>query len=155
MSRAFTKEDDAGDELPELPVSRGPNYVTPRGLELLKEAARELALRRASAKAAGEDMRAIDRDFRYLEARIGTAVVVPPGSGVEARFGARVALEDESGERRTFRIVGEDEARTDPAALLAWSSPLAEALLGAKAGDSVSWKGSSRHIVISVDWEAK
>ena len=38
MSRAFVKEsdgDDAGD-LPELPVSEHPNYVTPRGLSLLR-----------------------------------------------------------------------------------------------------------------------
>jgi hypothetical protein len=41
MSRAFTKEGDAGDDLPERPVSQGPNYVTPHGLELLRAAVLE------------------------------------------------------------------------------------------------------------------
>jgi transcription elongation GreA/GreB family factor len=151
MSRAFTKEDDAGDDLPELPVSPGPNYVTPRGLDLLKSAAQELAERRKAARAAAKEIKHIDRDLRYLEARINAAIVVPLGKGPEARFGATVTLQDEAGERHTYRIVGEDEARTDPN-LLPWSSPLAQALLGAKAGDSISWKGSPRYTLLSVEY---
>ena len=88
MSRAFTKETDAGDDLPERPVPAGPNYVTPRGLELLKEAARKLAERRKEAQADGGDLAPIDRDLRYLEARINGATLVPRGKGPEARFGA-------------------------------------------------------------------
>jgi len=140
MSRAFTKEDDAGEDLPERPVPPGPNYVTPRGLELLKTAGRDLAARRAAALAKGGDVAAFDRDLRYLEARITGAILVPPGAGDEARFGARVTIEDETGARRTYRIVGEDEARTDEA-FLPWSSPLALAMMGARAGDTVSWDG--------------
>ena len=154
MSRAFTKEDDAGEELPERPVSAGPNYVTPRGLDQLKAAAGELVARRKETAAAGGDLGPIDRDLRYLEARINGAVVVPPGSGPEARFGARVTLQDESGNRTTFRIVGEDEARTDPS-LLAWSAPLAQAIFGAKAGATVSWKGPEgliRYAVVAVEY---
>jgi transcription elongation GreA/GreB family factor len=154
MSRAFTKEDDAGEDLPERPVPAGPNYVTPRGLELLKRAATELVERRRNASAAGGDLKPIDRDLRYLEARIGGAIVVPPGSGSEVRFGARVTLEDESGLSRTFRIVGEDEARTDPS-FLPWSAPLAGALLGAKAGETVRWKGPEgavAHKVVAVEY---
>lgn len=137
MSRAFTKEDDAGDDMHERPVPQGPNYVTPRGLDLLRQAVRELVAKREKAA----DKKAVDRDLRYLEARIDSAIVVPSGSGTEARFGAKVTLEDARGARRTFHIVGEDEAREDPDALLPWSAPLAQALLGAKAGDAVSWEG--------------
>lgn len=39
MSRAFVKESDeelAAGELPERALSDQPNYVTPRGLELLR-----------------------------------------------------------------------------------------------------------------------
>ena len=37
MSRAFVKDsDDAGDALPEIPLSEHPNYVTPRGLAQLR-----------------------------------------------------------------------------------------------------------------------
>jgi transcription elongation factor GreB len=153
MSRAFTKEDDAGEDLPELPVPAGPNYVTPRGLELLHAAVRELAERKKQAREAGEKAR-IDRDLRYLEARINTATVVPPGSGAEARFGARVTIEDEGGQKKTFRIVGEDEARTD-AALLAWSAPLVSEVFGAKAGDAFTWEspeGRIRYKILSVDY---
>src|SRR5690348_4866406 len=105
MSRAFTKEDDAGDELPERPVSQGPNYVTPRGLERLRETVRALVAKRAEP---GADLKRVDRDLRYLEARIDSAIVVPRGGGDEARFGARVALRDAAGKIRTFQIVGED-----------------------------------------------
>lgn len=138
MSRAFTKEDDAGDELPERPVPDGPNYVTPRGLELLRAAVRDLVAARAKP---GADIKRIDRDLRYLEARIDSAVVVPRGSGAEARFGARVTLRDAAGRLQTFQIVGEDEARESPQ-LLPWSAPLAHAVLGRKAGDEVSWEGA-------------
>src|SRR5579885_1649505 len=105
MSRAFTKEDDAGDDLPERPVPEGPNYVTPRGLELLRAAVRELVAARARP---GADLKRVDRDLRYLETRIDSAIVVPRGSGGEARFGARVTLRDSAGKTRTFQIVGED-----------------------------------------------
>ena len=154
MSRAFTKEDDAGDDLPERPVPKGPNYVTPRGLEQLRDAAGKLVARRKQTAAAGGDLAPIDRDLRYLEARITGATLVPPGRGPEARFGARVTLEDESGRRTVFRIVGEDEARTGPE-LLPWSAPLAQALFGAKAGETVSWKGPEgpvRYSVITVEY---
>ncbi len=154
MSRAFTKEDDAGEELPERPVPQGPNYVTPRGLALLKAAAEELISRRKKTAAAGGDLKPIDRDLRYLEARIHGAIVVPPGSGPEIRFGARVTLADESGARKTFRIVGEDEARAAPD-FLPWSAPLAHAMLGAKAGEQFSWAGpdgGARYAVIAVEY---
>ena len=154
MSRAFTKEDDAGEELPERPVPEEPNYVTPRGLELLKQAGQDLVARRDKERAVGADVAAIDRDLRYLEARINSAIVVPSGSGPEIRFGARVGLEDETGKRIVYRIVGADEARTDPS-FLSWSAPLALALMGARAGDTVAWESGDgqRHMrVMEVDW---
>ncbi len=154
MSRAFTKEDDAGEDLPELPVPEGPNYVTPRGLELLKSAGRDLVARKKLATP--DTIKPIDRDLRYLESRITAAIVVPPGSGPEIRFGARVELEDEADQRTTFQIVGDDEARTSPA-FLSWSAPLALAMLGAKAGDTVTWEGGdavTRHRILSVDYPA-
>ncbi len=154
MSRAFTKEDDAGEDLPEKPVPEGPNYVTPRGLELLKQAGRDLVEKKKIAVAQSGDLRPIDRDLRYLEARINHATVIPPGSGDEIRFGARVTLEYENGERKTFSIVGEDEARTDTS-LIPWSGPLSMAVFGSKAGDVVLWdspEGSQKVKVISVDF---
>lgn len=151
MSRAFTKEDDAGDELPERPVPEGPNYVTPRGLELLRSAVLELVAERGRP---GADLKRVDRDLRYIEARIDSAIVVPRGGGAEARFGARVALRDGAGKVQTFQIVGEDEAR-EGTQFLPWSAPLANAVLGRKAGDEVSWEGpegTARLTLVSVEY---
>ena len=144
MSRAFTKEDDAGDDLVERPIPPGPNYVTRRGFDFLKNEAIRLVAQRKETAAAGGDLKPIDRDLRYLEARISGAIIVPKGKGgadAEARFGARVTIEDETGRSKTFQIVGEDEARTDDDKFLAWSAPLVQAMLGAKAGDKISWQG--------------
>lgn len=153
MSRAFTKEDDAGDDRPERPVPPGPNYVTARGLELLYAAVRDLAEKKEAADA--DEKARIDRDLRYLEARIDTATVVPPGAGPEIRFGATVTLKNAAGDRETFQIVGTDEARTGDR-FLAWSAPRAMALMGAQAGDTVSWDGpdgEARATVVAVRYE--
>lgn len=155
MSRAFTKEDDAGEDLPELPIPEGANYVTPRGLDLLKQMVRELVNRKRNAQI-GEDIRPIERDLRYFESRINSAIVVPLGSGPEIRFGATVEIEDRLGFRKQFTIVGDDEARTDPQ-FLSWSAPLAFNMLGAKAGDTVTWEspeGSQQHKIISVHYKS-
>ena len=154
MSRAFTKEDDAGDDLPERPLPPGPNYVTRRGLELLHEEGRALLARKKDAP--DEERKSIDRDLRYIEARITGAVVVPPGSGKEIRFGARVTYKDDAGQEKIIQIVGDDEARGDRTKL-PWSAPLANAMLGAKAGDGVQWKsdsGVNQYTIVAVDYPA-
>lgn len=149
MSRAFTKEDDAGEDLPERPVPSGPNYMTPRGMELLTATARELVDKKKKAQAEGGDIRPFDRDLRYLERRVDTAIVVPPGSGNEVRFGATITIEDPHGVQQTFQIVGEDEARTDEK-FLPWSSPFAGAFFGAKTGDTVSWDGPDGNVLYRI-----
>lgn len=152
MSRAFTKEDDAGESLPERPIPAGPNYVTPRGLELLKETGRQLVARRNKLPVEGGERLPLDRDLRYIEARINSAIIVPVGAGPEARFGARVTIENPVGKREIYQIVGEDEARTD-SKFIPWTSPLAQALFGSKEGDSVTWEGAdSKYKVVSIEW---
>jgi transcription elongation GreA/GreB family factor len=94
--------------------------------------------KKKKAVAEGGDVRPFDRDLRYLEARVNTAIVVPPGSGDEIRFGAYVTIENTGGVKTKFQIVGEDEARTG-SQFLAWSSPLVEELFGKKAGDAAKW----------------
>lgn len=145
MSRAFVKEDAGGPEaLPDLPVSPGPNWVTPEGLASLRArlAARaaDLAALKARDERQGLSEAAAERDIRYLEARLASAVVVePPGAPAEVAFGVRVTVEDGS-RARTYRIVGEDEA--DPArGLITASSPLARALMGLSVGDEAEWRG--------------
>ena len=50
------------------------------------------------------------------------------------RFGMRVTIEDEDGQRKTWRIVGEDEADAAEGTI-SHVSPMAQALFGKKVGD--------------------
>ncbi|MGO1068669.1 GreA/GreB family elongation factor [Lysobacter sp. CA199] len=148
MSRAFVKEGDGephpGD-LPELPISEHPNYVTPRGMALLRsrldDAARRIAALENDTDGARLERAHIEREVRWLQARILGAITIAPERQPPDRvaFGARVELIDDQGLEYRYRIVGEDEA--DPEhGLISWVSPLARALHGARVGESVTWK---------------
>jgi transcription elongation GreA/GreB family factor len=146
MSRAFVKEDGPDtDPLPDLPVSGHPNYVTERGLAALREAlaGRQADLARLKARADRLDRnpeKAAERDIRYLEARLRSAIpVTADPDPVEVAFGTRVMVADEDGTETVYEIVGEDEADA-PRGLIAPHSPLARALIGARAGDLVEWR---------------
>src|SRR5690606_22489457 len=85
MSRAFVNEDAGSDrpDLPELPLSKHPNYVTPRGLASLRArlALRiaDLALLRARSERLDKlPEAAAERDIRWLEARLASAIEVDP-----------------------------------------------------------------------------
>ena len=57
----------------------------------------------------------------------------------EIRFGAIVSVEEEDGQQLEITIVGEDEADIAKHKV-SWASPLAKALIGHKAGETVVWK---------------
>ncbi|HTO54754.1 MAG TPA: GreA/GreB family elongation factor [Myxococcota bacterium] len=148
MSKAFTDE-EAGEDAPivrpRAPLPPGvPNYVTRAGLALLQEELGGLAAERARVTALANEkerarrLGALAERRAALEARIATAELAPPPESVEVvRFGARVTVAGQDGERRC-RIVGVDEA--DPAqGKIAFTSPLARALLGHALGDEVTW----------------
>lgn len=150
MSRGFVKEDDlehAGTDLPERPISAHPNYVTPTGaLELQDwEASLQTALEAAKQKAddtfAKNKIAEIERDLRYVRARLDSAILVDPAAQTHETvlFGASVEVEDSEGEPSTFHIVGEDEANAAENKV-SWVSPLAKSLLGHKIGDTVTWQ---------------
>lgn len=150
MSRAFVKEGDGSlDPLPDLPVSPHPNYVTPAGLADLQARLRETQARLAALKARKERLdrlpeAAAERDIRYLEARLRTAILIDPATlpEDEVAFGLIVTVADEDGTERRFQITGEDEA--DPAlGRIAAHSPLARALMGGHVGDVVTWRKPS------------
>jgi transcription elongation GreA/GreB family factor len=158
MSRAFVKEgdgDESASDLPELPISEHPNYVTPRGMALLRarldEAARRRAAVDADAVGAGLERAHIEREMRWLQARILGAITIAPERQPADRiaFGARVEVVDDDGREYRYRIVGEDEA--DPElGLISWVSPLARALHGARVGDSVVWKRPAGDLAVEV-----
>lgn len=157
MSRAFVKEDRPDTEpLPDLPISPHPNYVTPRGLEALKArlAGSRSDLARLRAREDRLDLlpeKAAERDIRYLEARIASAIPVDPASQSldEVAFGARITVADADGEEATYEIVGEDEADA-ASGLIAPQSPLARALIGAGVGDTVVWHKPSGAVELEI-----
>ncbi len=166
MSRAFVKESDeelAAGELPERSLSDQPNYVTPRGLKLLRERMRDLQQERDQLAAADEPMAKqklleVKRDLRYFNAQVERAVVVDPDGQPhdEVRFGASVTISDEDGQRHTFYIVGDDEADV-AASRISWAAPLAKAVIGAKVGDTVKWQrpaGTTEVEIVSISYEA-
>lgn len=135
MSRAFVKETAEFAPPPERMVDEGPNLVTPEGLAQIDAhiARIESAMQSESNVLLRETLA---RDLRYWTIRKATAeMVTPDGDGGTVAFGSTVTIR--RGDReQTFRIVGVDEA--DPArGLVSFRSPLAQALLGARAGEII------------------
>lgn len=157
MSRAFVKEGDGGlDPLPDLPVSPHPNYVTPRGLATLQTRLRARQTDLATLRARAERLdklpeAAAERDIRYLESRLRSAILIDPATlpPTEVAFGLAVTVTDETGHDTTYEITGEDEA---DATLhrIAPQSPLARALIGAEAGDEVIWRKPAGAVTLIV-----
>ena len=82
-------------------------------------------------------LREIDRRLSYLSKVMKQAKVVDPSRQEQrdtVRFGATVELADEDDDRRTFTLVGEDEADAS-AGKISWAAPIARALVGARIGD--------------------
>jgi transcription elongation factor GreB len=133
------------------PERAGSKYITPAGaarlraeLDQLWRVERPQVTQSVSEAAAQGDrsenaeytygkkrLREIDRRVRFLRQRLDGVVIVatPPTDPQRVFFGAWVALEDDSGERREHRIVGPDEFDMDPR-YLSMDSPLGRLLLG-------------------------
>jgi transcription elongation GreA/GreB family factor len=143
MSRAFVKDQDGVDpieEFPDRPISPNPNYVTAQGLKLME--AEIAALRHALAEGQrNEDRSAVgrsSRDLRYwIERRTTAHLIEPPADTKQVAFATRVTIKRDNGKTAVYAIVGEDEADLAKG-LIAYTVPLARALLGAKVGDVVA-----------------
>jgi transcription elongation factor GreB len=142
----------------------GKNYITPAGLQRLRDERRFLltrerpAVTRVVAWAASNGDRSenadyqynkrrlkqIDRRIRFLTQRIDAAVVVDPetprpdqpASGTQVFFGATVRYANAEGVERVVSIVGADEVDLDRN-YISWISPLARALMKSRPGDRV------------------
>jgi transcription elongation factor GreB len=138
------------------------NYITPAGLQRLKDECRFLlyrerpAVTQVVAWAAGNGdrsenadytynkrrLRQIDRRIRFLNKRIDAAEVVDPEAPRTGRaathvfFGATVRYEDANGVEQLISIVGVDEVDLDRRHI-SWVSPLARALMKSGPGDTV------------------
>ena len=140
MSVAFRRESDEEHLEPkfELPIPPGPNYVTPAGLAQIEQRVAELEAA-THTTSDEEPLKALKRDLRYWRNRQSTAQIAPiPHSGAVG-IGSRVTFRLR-GERQAIDITGYDEA--DPAhGRIAFSAPLARALMGSGAGDFAEFAG--------------
>ncbi len=164
MSKAFVKESGHDDEEPapqaasETETLPAKNYITPAGYARLKAELKQLVevqrpevVRTVSWAASNGDrsengdylygkkrLREIDRRVRFLIKRLEGATLVDNAARDDEQvfFGARVTVRAKDGEERTVTIVGADEV--DMArGRVSWLSPIAKALLKARAGDVV------------------
>ena len=129
-------------------ASPGPNLVTAAGLAQAEAKVADLRARVAAEP--DETVRAeAERELRYWTTRLATAELTPPPPEGEAAVGTRVAFRL-NGREKIVEIVGDDEA--DPnAGKIAFSAPLARALIGAGPGDFSDFGGKADAIeVISV-----
>lgn len=147
MSVAFRRESDDEHMEPafEWPIPIGPNLVTPRGARLLGEEAARLA--DAIANADDEEARKkLQRRQRYIHTRQSTADVQPAPEANVVGIGSKVTF-TLNGATRTLTIVGHDVA--DPAqGSIAFSAPLARAMMGAEVGETLEFQGREEAIAI-------
>jgi transcription elongation factor GreA len=112
----------------------------------------------AEYEAARERQGFIEGRISELEAKLANAQIIDPkllDADGRCVFGATVDLEDEGGESATYQIVGEDEADIKEARI-SISSPIARALIGKEAGDSVEVQtpgGVKRYEILDVRYE--
>lgn len=123
------------DELARLKSER------PAIIQAIKEAREEGDLREnAGYDAARERQGMTEARIKYIESRMSLYQIVDLDKlgGDKVVFGATVEVEDvDTEERRTFTILGPDEA--DPArGSISFLSPVGQALLGKEEGDEVS-----------------
>ncbi len=159
MSRAFVKENDlehAGIDIPERPISAEPNYVTPNGLQLLKEQLKLLEndlnqIKQKDDQQSQQIKFKIERDIRYILARLESAIIINPEnqSTEKILFGATVDLEDDEGKNYQFKIVGEDEADIKNNKL-SYVAPLSKQLIGREVGDEIVWVKATETIHLTI-----
>ncbi|MEO8176693.1 MAG: GreA/GreB family elongation factor [Sphingomicrobium sp.] len=149
MSVAFRRDCDEEHLEPkfELPIPPGPNLVTAHGYALIE--ARNAELEAMLATELGEDERkAVLRDARYWRHQLASAQLVPVPDGATVAIGTRVTIEG-AGRTRTLDIVGHDES--DPAASrIAFSAPLARALIGCAIGDEADLPGAANPVLVTM-----
>ena len=148
MSVAFRREGDEEHLEPafELPIPPGPNRVTVAGLAAIRAKVTELESR-LPALTDEPAIKALRRDLRYWNTRLSTAELMPLPGGETVEFGCTVDFRL-NGQDRRITIVGDDEA--DPnAGKIAYSAPLARAMMHAGPGELVDFAGKSDAIEIA------
>ena len=171
----------ASENAGHAPAAGVKNYITPSGLQRLKDEHRFLLTRERPAvtqvvawAASNGDrsenadyqygkrrLRQIDRRIRFLTKRIDAAEVVDPQAprggraATQVFFGATVRYANAAGAERVVSIVGADEVDLTRYHI-SWLSPLARALMKSGPGDRVVLHapGGTEHLqIIDVRYE--
>lgn len=168
MSSAFLKNETA--DAPVVIPARAPlrpgvtNYVTPRGLALLRQELADLEIERVTVHHTAPDETERTRQLALLNGRVGalnqriaSASVIDPAAQphTEVRFGATVTLHPKTGPDRQLTIVGVDEADVTHGRI-AFTAPIARAIQGKRIGDSVSMrtmKDEVLYVVTAIEYE--
>ncbi|OGR32927.1 MAG: transcription elongation factor GreB [Desulfuromonadales bacterium GWD2_61_12] len=164
--------------IPAKPTETSSSYITPEGVETLREELRFLwkeerprVTRAVSAAAAEGDrsenaeyiygkkrLREIDRRVRFLVKRLDSLTVVenrPDEIPEKIFFGAWVRLENPDGDEVVYRLVGPDEF--DPKkGWISIDSPMGKALLGKAEGDEVLVRrpaGNALFTVLAISYQ--
>ncbi|MEO5809024.1 MAG: GreA/GreB family elongation factor [Sphingomicrobium sp.] len=148
MSVAFRRESDEEHLEPkfELPIPPGPNLVTKRGYALV-EARHDAIEAQLTSELTEDERKKVLREARYWRHQLASAQLAPIPDGATVSFGTRVTI-IRDGTAHTLDIVGHDES--DPASgRIAFTAPLARAMLGAEAGDEVEFAGSDTPVLVS------
>lgn len=167
------------------PTTPGSKYITPQGARRLRDELDQLwmverprvTLAVSEAAAQGDRsenaeytygkkrLHEIDRRVRFLRKRLdGMVIVDVVAKSAAARrdptrvyFGAWVQLERESGEVRSYRVVGPDEF--DMAAdYVSMDSPLGRSLLGKRLHDEITVElpsGADTVTIVAIDYGIK
>ncbi len=176
MRKGFTREPKRDE-----PGPRVKNYITPGGLQRLKEELHFLLTRERPAVTAvvawaasngdrsenadyqygKRRLRQIDGRIRFLSKRIDAAEVVDPETprsaqaAARAFFGATVRFANAAGTERVVSIVGTDEVDLTRGHI-SWVSPLGRALMKSAEGDHVVLQapgGTEQLTVLEVSYE--
>ena len=154
MSKAFTRDENEGPEVPDLPPTLSPlapggkNYITPQGAQKLRDELQRLVeITRPELVEARDDPDAkrqlarVDQRISQLEESLHAAEIVEPVNGPAdiVRFGAYVTVRESDGNETRYRIVGVDEMDLDNN-WVSWMSPIAKALLNRKRGERIRFK---------------
>ena len=151
------------------PTPKSSPYITPAGFAQLQKELKDIWVRRrdvvkalAAAAAEGDrsenaeyiyrkkELGGLDWRIRYLQKRLPALNVVrdsPNGDAIY--FGATVEVRDGSGDIKTYRIVGADEADAKTSAI-SMDSPIARALLAKRIDDEVAVKTDEKTVTMTV-----
>ncbi len=159
------------------PRRRGSRYITPEGEQALRDELHQLwkverpqvtsAVHEAAKNGDRSEngdyiygkrrLREIDSRVRFLNKRLDELQVVDraPDDTGKIFFGARVTLENEDGEEKSWRIVGPDEFDLS-AGKLSMDSPMARALLGKRLDDEIRVQtpsGEQTYFVTDIEYD--